>query len=182
MTRKQTILNATRETTPRKEWNRPGLVVLLAVPLMSMGILVASLYPGFAQGGVPDVVGSPTPSPTPTPPQNNVIYTFNTNSNPEGIVISPDSKTLYVACPGGNTVDVINATISNYPVVANLNAPNPPGGNLVYMSLGRSLSIRLGPRCTSLEQRRICTGINCCLRHDPAYVSSHGDNDSRKPE
>lgn len=144
MTRKQTILDATRETTPRKEWNRPGLVVLLAVPLMSIGILVASPFLSLAQAALPDVVGSP--SPTPTPPQNNVTYTFNTGANPEGIAISPDSKTLYVACPGANTVAVVNATLSNYPTIANLNAPNPPGGNLVY----EPRSITLNPAGTTL--------------------------------
>jgi DNA-binding beta-propeller fold protein YncE len=140
----QPILHPTEETTPRKEWKRPGLVILLAAQMMCIGILTASPDAAFAQSVLAGVGGSP--SATPTPPPNNVIYTFNTNANPEGIAISPDSKTLYVACPGANTVDVVNATISDYPITANLNAPNPPGGNLVY----DSRAITLNPAGTTL--------------------------------
>jgi DNA-binding beta-propeller fold protein YncE len=140
----KTILQSTRETTPRKEWKRSSLVVLLAVPMTSIGILMGSPFLGFGQVALPYGVSSPTPSATPTPPPNNVVYTFNTDTNPEGIAISPNSETLYVACPGANTVDVVNAAISTYPITATLT--NPASGNLVYVPRG----ITLNPAGTTL--------------------------------
>ena len=59
-------------------------------------------------------------------PSNTVLATVTVGTKPSAIVVSPDSSTVYVANSNSNSVSVIDATKSTYPVKATIAAGSSP--------------------------------------------------------
>ncbi|MFY9985545.1 MAG: YncE family protein [Chthoniobacterales bacterium] len=77
--------------------------------IVFLGSLLGALSPGLAQTAN-------------ALPQNLVITTVNVGSYPIGLVVSPDSSTVYVANSSSGTISVIDAT-SNYAIKATITLP-----------------------------------------------------------
>lgn len=88
-----------------------ALLTLVFVSIISLGILVLGPQ---AQAAVVGDAGVP---------KNTVIATVTVGQNPDSLVISPDSQTVYVANSNPNTVSVIDVA-TNYSVEATITITN----------------------------------------------------------